>query len=350
MCAQVTAAEAISTQWTHAIYEKAGEKQSASNFLSVFGPGCCGSMDKVRFNDGSTMCIAASDWQNAAECLPVSASLLARANRAKWTDVTCAELASTPGDTAAGMSMKASLVSIGTKCCGSLAKTRSQPACATGTQAPTPAPTPAATFATGSQAVKIPTTLTGVTISTFSAGMRFAYRSAWASKVGTTVNKVRLDNVRASARRRLATGVKFDVSINVPSSGAAATMKIAVAAVSASALVSQFASEVAAVKAGGNFADVTLYTPTPSLSVASEAAAIASITASPTPAPAASSSANGGIIGGVVAALVVTALALVAFKKKNSDAKSPAPTVAAATPSASSQSQELSTVVPSGTV
>ena len=143
MCAQVTAAEAISTQWTHAVYEKAGDKQSASNFLSVFGPGCCGSMDKVRFNDGSTMCIAASDWQNAAECLPVAGLLLARANRAKWTDVTCAELASTPGDTAAGMSMKASLESIGTKCCGSLAKTRSQPACATGTQAPTPAPTPA---------------------------------------------------------------------------------------------------------------------------------------------------------------------------------------------------------------
>ena len=46
MCAQVTAAEAISTQWTHAVYEKAGDQQSASNFLSLFGSGCCGSMDK----------------------------------------------------------------------------------------------------------------------------------------------------------------------------------------------------------------------------------------------------------------------------------------------------------------
>jgi hypothetical protein len=187
--------------------------------------------------------------------------------------------------------------------------------------APTPTPpTPAPTSASGGHAVgtitvKVPTKLTGFSVLTFTAGVQRAYRLTIAKQASTIVDKVAISNISAGSRRRLGVGdkVDFDVTIAVADAAAATAMTTTVKAISPTALHTELATQLAVVKATGDYTDITnldVSTTMASVTVAQVTASITTVTvtAAPTPAPtkaAESSSAVGAIVGGIVGACVV---------------------------------------------
>jgi ankyrin repeat protein len=128
--------------------------------------------------------------------------------------------------------------------------------------APTPAPTPQPTFAAGSIKVVVPTTVAGLTPTTFTVGVQYAYRKTLAGELpGTAITDIRVSNI-AAARRRLLSGrrlsgsVSFDTSIAVASATAAATMKTKVTAVSVATIATKLKANIVTVQASGDYADL----------------------------------------------------------------------------------------------
>ena len=118
------------------------------------------------------------------------------------------------------------------------------------------------------RAVVVPTSLTGFSVATFTEGVQLAYRIAMAIEMSVTVDKVRIKNIVDTAgRRRLSNGrkladgaVQFDLEIYVADKTAAKKMIETAKAVQPAALQSQFVTQLTAVKASGEHADVASMT------------------------------------------------------------------------------------------
>lgn len=164
------------------------------------------------------------------------------------------------------------------------------------TPSPTPVPTPEATIAAGSSKVVIPSSLGGYTKQSFTDGPQFAYRSAFAQELNAVnVSSIIISSVVDSATRRLrekrrlqaAFGITFDTQVAAANITHAESIKNTSANMQPSAMVSNFVSQLSAVKASGAYIDVPQsYVIPANVSVSFSAPYVATETAAPTPLPA----------------------------------------------------------------
>jgi hypothetical protein len=228
---------------------------------------------------------------------------------------------------------------------------------------PTFAPTPVPTFATASPKLVVRTTLAGFTLKTFTRGVRWAYRRAFAGRYGiaselelensvtvppaSTMRRVVITNIRAGGRgnnnlggRALAAAaaaaVEFDIQIAMNTTADASALNAEVQggnATEEAALVAEFKTEIAAVAASGEYPqDVPAnYVVPASVAIVTGVGQVGLETGAPTPAPATAapggSSPVGAIVGGVlaVAALAAFAVRRTQLRSAASAASSPAP-------------------------
>jgi hypothetical protein len=141
---------------------------------------------------------------------------------------------------------------------------------------------------------KIPTTIDGFTLGTFTEGVQYAYRMAISTK--STINdvkKVQLVNIKmAPARRQLSgrqlasTTIQFDVSLEADDDSAAATLAVDTNAISASDIITEFTKQLNTLKTDGTYtADIPSSYTVPSVTIVQKTPV--------TKAPAAASSGGG---------------------------------------------------------
>jgi hypothetical protein len=195
--------------------------------------------------------------------------------------------------------------------------------------------------------------LAGFTKRTFSRGVRFAFRKAYALRHAITdVKRIIITNVRdRAAGRRLSHsrtrglgttgGVDFDVQVSVDTMVDADAFKAQVGAggtAKDNAVLAAFKAQIQVVAASGEFDDVTPNFETPkALSVVTEEAVTALETGAPTPTPGAptptpetpaadatpsSSSSGAGILGGGISAAVLFAAAVALVWRRRSASSS----------------------------
>jgi hypothetical protein len=248
---------------------------------------------------------------------------------------------------------------------------------------PTRAPTPTPTFRPRTPKLVVRTKLTGFTVATFTRGIRFAYRRAFAHRYNIAdVLRVIITNIRGgggSARRRLggsadelggralataaAAAVEFDIQVASNTTADATALNAEVKggdAAEEAALVAKFKTEIGAVAASGEYPqDVPAnYVVPAAVAVATEVGELALETGAPTPAPAATdtgaptpapTSGGGGAslpipaIAG--AAAVVAVIAAVAVRRAKLSS-----TAAAARPSCSDGDVQLTDIYPGAQV
>jgi len=169
------------------------------------------------------------------------------------------------------------------------------------------------------------TRLFGFTKGTFTRGIRFAFRKAYARRYNIIdLARIVITNIRdkqTQGRRALAvSAVEFDVQVSTDTAAEADALKAMVKgsdATEASAVLADFKTDLSAVAASGQFADVpTDFVAPPQLSVATDQAVASLETGAPTPAP---TSGAGGtsspfvLYGGWIIATVASLGALALF-------------------------------------
>jgi hypothetical protein len=184
------------------------------------------------------------------------------------------------------------------------------------------------------------TAVTGFSSATFTAGIRRAYRRAYAHRYNITdVARVVLSNIRDRALRKMRTlaaaagsVVEFDVQISLNTTAEAEALSALVKgsdATEQTAVLGEFVTELAAVAASGEFADVaSSFVPPAEMAVATQLGVVALATGAPTPAPkmpggggggggGRGGGGSGGVIGGVVGAVFASVAGLaLAYRKR----------------------------------
>ena len=190
------------------------------------------------------------------------------------------------------------------------------------TPAPTPAPTPTPTFAPGSYEVKTPTTLTGFTKATFTIGVQYAYRKAFAMQCeGSetfTVDDVTLygdllaSRRLTSSRTLAADSVEFTTGLKVENQYAGQRMQEQIKnRVTSANIETQMKTELAAVIASKRFPDLEgkdADTLTAELAIAKSTPELNQIPV-PTPAPPPPADKTGAIVGGICGGLILAGIA-----------------------------------------
>ena len=215
------------------------------------------------------------------------------------------------------------------------------------TRAPTRAPTPTPTFLVNTPKLVVHTQLAGFTVATFTRGVRWAYRRAFARRYGIAdMLRVIITNIRVSggSARRLgsadelsralaAAAVEFDIQVASNTTAEATALSAEVKggnATEEAALVADFKTELATVASEGTFPlDVPANYEVPAVvAVVTEAGQVALETGAPTPAPTpaeGSASLPIPIIAGAAAAVAVVAAVAVRRAKLNQAATTTRP-------------------------
>lgn len=195
---------------------------------------------------------------------------------------------------------------------------------------PTRAPTPEATFKPGVSKVVVRTTLRGFTRKTFTRGIRYAYRKAFAKRHRIQdITLIIITNIRDTvprrarrARRLAAAGVEFDCQVMAQTSAAAESLSSEIKdgdAAEEAKLLDEFKVEIKAVAQDSEYDDVPAGYLAPAALAVSEASGVVTLeTRAPTPVPAVGSGSGGGPpIGAIVGAVAgIGALAGVAVWRR----------------------------------
>jgi Cu/Zn superoxide dismutase len=219
---------------------------------------------------------------------------------------------------------------------------------------PTRAPTPLPTFKVKQPKLVMKTKLKGMTVATFTRGLRWAYKKAFARRYRIEMARIIITNIRNKVgRRALDTGgsaIEFDIQVSSASTAEADTLKAEVKvgdATEAQALLVEFKAEIAVVAADPTYEDVSANFVAPAaLAVETQSIAVVLETGAPTPAPTSggSSSYLPTIAG---AAVVSVALVGFALQRRAKMAKAAA-TMSTVANSADHSAINLHDVYPSG--
>ena len=196
---------------------------------------------------------------------------------------------------------------------------------------PTRAPTPVPTFRVRTPKLVVRTKLAGFTVATFTRGVRWAYRRAFARRYNIAdILRVIITNIRRSgSTRRLggadepgralaAAAVDFDVQVASNTTAEATALSAEVKggeSTEEAALVADFKTELTAVASEGSYPeDVPAnYVVPAAVTVATEVGQVALETGAPTPAPTSADASPfplPAIVGAVVAVAAIAAVAL----------------------------------------
>ena len=187
------------------------------------------------------------------------------------------------------------------------------------TPPPTRAPTPIPTFKVKQPKLVMKTKIKGMTVVTFTRGLRWAYKKAFARRYRIVdMARIIITNIRNRVGRRAldsgGSAIEFDIQVSSASTAEADTLKAEVKvgdAMEAQALLAEFKAEIAVVAADPTFEDVSANFVAPTaLAVETQSSAVVLETGAPTPTPTSGgSSSNLPMIAGAA----VVAVALVGF-------------------------------------
>ena len=229
------------------------------------------------------------------------------------------------------------------------ASRRRAPGAPTTTRAPrrpTRAPTPTQKFRLRRPKLVLLTKLSGFTVATFTRGVRWAYRSAFARRYGIAdVLRVIITNIRgggstrhlsssssssSSSRALAAALVQFDIQVEANTTAEATALNAKVKggeSTEEAALVADFKTELKTVASEGSYPeDVPAnYQVPPAVTVVTEVGQVALETGAPTPAPTSADASPvplPAIVGAVVAVAAIAAVALRRSKMRKRTAMS----------------------------